>query len=499
MYRIFKKSPVEPHEQARGILRRRVKTKYIIWNASMVVLVTVALVLLAFQSVSDARATAAQSQSPGSFHQLVEQVSSSVVNISAVRVLKGGQMPPMSPFGQQSPMQDFFEKFFQFRMPKKFKQRSLGSGFIIDRDGFILTNNHVVEKTQEIEVTLKDDRTFKAEIIGRDPKTDLALIRIDADESLKPLNFGDSEKLRVGDWVVAIGSPFGLGHTVTAGIVSAKYRKIGAEVYEDFIQTDASINPGNSGGPLLNTSAEVIGINTAIFSRSGGNIGIGFAIPINMAKNLLPQLKKGKVIRGWLGVMIQEITPEIKKKLDLETDKGALLSDVTGDSPADKAGMQRGDVIVSFNGKEIREVSELPMIVASTPVGEKVPVEVIREGERIKFQVKVGKLEEKVQPAVTTQEKPEMGMTVKEITPELYRNYQLSVTEGLVVVKVEASSPAAEAGIRPGDVILEVDREPVTDLGEFQRIISGFKENDAVLFLIKRKQGTLFLTLEVGE
>ena len=448
-------------------------------------------------AVLEVPSTAAAPQSPGSFHELVEEVSPSVVNISAVKVLESSSAPFMGPFGQQSPMRDFFEKFFQFRMPKKFKQKSLGSGFIIEKDGFILTNNHVVEKTEEIEVTLKDDRTFKAEIIGRDPKTDLALIRIDSGDSLKPLPLGDSEKLHVGDWVVAIGSPFGLGHTVTAGIISAKYRKIGAEVYEDFLQTDASINPGNSGGPLLNVNGKVIGINTAIFSQSGGNIGIGFAIPINMAKDLLPQLKKGKVIRGWLGVMIQEISPAIKEKMDLDTDEGALVADVTEGGPAEKAGIKRGDVIISFDGKRIQEMQDLPMIVASTPVGKRVPVEVIRKGKRTQFQVEIGKLKEPEKPVVADQEAPELGMTVREITPELAKRYQLSGTEGLVVVNVETASPASEAGIRAGDIILEVDREPVNDLASFQSRIREFEEGDTALLLIKRQDATLFMTLEV--
>jgi serine protease Do len=407
----------------------------------------------------------------------------------------------MMPFGEQDPMRDFFEKFFQFPMPKEFKQKSLGSGFIIDKDGFILTNNHVVEKTKEIEVTLKDDRTFEAEIVGRDPKTDLALIRIDADDTLTPLIFGDSEGLRVGDWVLAIGSPFGLGHTVTAGIVSAKFRKIGAEVYEDFIQTDASINPGNSGGPLLNVKGEVIGINTAIFSQSGGNIGIGFAIPINMAKDLLPQLREGKIIRGWLGVMIQEITPAIKDKLDLETDEGALVSDVTKDSPADEAGIKRGDVIVSFDGRKIKDMQDLPMIVASTPVGKEVSVEVLRKGKNKDFRVKIRKLEEEeaTSAAGASEQEPELGMTVREITPELAQNYQLAQTDGLVVVRVETSSPAADAGVRPGDIILEIDQERVTDLEEFQRKIDTFGKGDTILLLIRRQKANLFLTIDVGD
>ncbi|UCH08968.1 MAG: trypsin-like peptidase domain-containing protein, partial [Deltaproteobacteria bacterium] len=264
---------------------------------------------------------------PGSFSQLAKNASPSVVNISTVKVVKGGGQIP-SPFGPDDPFREFFERFFGERAPKDFKQRSLGTGFIIDKEGFILTNNHVVEGTDEITVTLADKTEFVAKIIGRDPKTDLALIRIESDQVLPALPLGDSDKLEVGDWVMAIGNPYGLGHTVTAGIVSAKYRQIGAGTYENFIQTDASINPGNSGGPLLDTTGKVIGVNTLIFSQSGGSVGIGFAIPINMAKDLLPQLKEGKVVRGWLGVVIQPVTPELKDKLKLSTEKGALVADV---------------------------------------------------------------------------------------------------------------------------------------------------------------------------
>ncbi|MBN2419995.1 MAG: trypsin-like peptidase domain-containing protein, partial [Deltaproteobacteria bacterium] len=292
---------------------------------------------------------------PLSFSDLAEKVSPSVVNISVEKVTELGSqdMPFSSPFGENDPFRDFFERFFGDRLPRKFNQRGLGSGFIIDKDGYILTNNHVVEGAQKIVVTLStDEKEYEAEVIGRDPKTDLALIRVDANLDVEPLSLGNSDDIKVGDWVVAIGSPFGLGHTVTAGIVSAKYRRIGIGAYDDFIQTDASINPGNSGGPLLSIEGKVIGINSAIFSQSGGNVGIGFAIPVNMVKDLLPQLKKGKVVRGWLGVVIQEITPDLKEMLGLEKNAGALVSDVSEDSPAADAGIKRGDVIISFDGKE---------------------------------------------------------------------------------------------------------------------------------------------------
>jgi len=357
----------------------------------------------------------------------------------------------------------------------------------------------VIEKTDEIKVKLANEKEFNAKIIGRDPKTDLALIRIDTREDLKPLPLGDSDHLEVGDWVVAIGNPFGLGQTVTAGIVSAKYRHIGAGSYDNFIQTDASINPGNSGGPLLNTKGEVVGINSAIYSRTGGSIGIGFAIPINMAKNLLPQLKAGKVIRGWLGVMIQKITEELKDKLKLKDVRGALVADVTSGGPAEKAGIRRGDVIISFDGKAIKEMNELPLIVASTPVDKSVTVEVLRKGKKKRITVQIGKLQEEKEAEAETKEKSDLGMTVQEITPELVRDFNLSEKSGLIVVQVEKNSAAEEAGIRQGDIIVEIDQETVKNTTEYRKKINSYKKGDTVLFLVKRGGNTLYLTLKIWE
>jgi serine protease Do len=403
------------------------------------------------------------------------------------------------PFGPNDPFRDFFERFFRDQIPKDFRQQSLGTGVIIDKEGFILTNNHVVEMADEIKVKLADEREYLAKIIGRDQKTDLALIKIDSDKPLSPLPLGDSDKLEVGEWVVAIGNPFGLGNTVTAGIVSAKYRQIGQSSYDNYIQTDASINPGNSGGPLLNTAGEVVAINTAIFSQSGGNIGIGFAVPINMAKDLLPQLKKGKVVRGWLGVMIQKITPELKQKLDLKDEKGALVADVTPGGPAEKAGIQRGDVIVSFNGKEIKEMNELPYVVASTPVGKSATVEVLRKGQKKSLEIKIAELKDEKEAPVVTEAKPRLGMTVEDLTPELAKNFGLSEAKGVVVVQVEDGSSAAEAGLRAGDVILEIDQSPVKDVKDFGGKIESYKAGDTVLVLAKRRGATVFLTLKVRD
>ena len=481
---------------------KRRKTSIIIRPLFCLMVVFAALTLFHSGPKAEAQTTAALSGAPGSFSGLAKKASPSVVNISTVKVIKerGGRPNPFgSPHGPDNPFRDFFERYYRDQIPREYRQKSLGSGFIIDKDGTILTNNHVVEKSDEIKVTLSDGRQFDAKIIGRDPKTDLAMIKIGPDPALMPLPLGDSEKLQVGDWVVTIGNPFGLGHSVTAGIVSAKYRQIGAGSYDNFIQTDASINPGNSGGPLLNTAGEVIGINTAIFSQGGGSIGIGFAIPVNMAKDLLPQLKRGKVVRGWLGVMIQKITPELKDKLDLKEQKGALVADVAAGGPAKKAGIERGDVIVSFDGKEIKEMNDLPYIVASTPVGQKVTVEVIRKGLKKGIEVTVGKLEETKEPPVVSEAKPDLGMTVKEITPEIARYFRLSETSGLIVVEVEKGAPAAEAGMRPGDIILEVDQNGFEGLEQFNLQIKTYKAGETVLFLVKRETSTLYMTLKVRE
>lgn len=438
---------------------------------------------------------------PGSFSQLVKKARTSVVNISTVKIIKGGGgvFRFRSPFGPDDQLNELFEQFFKDRVPKKYRQTSLGSGFIIDKDGYILTNNHVVEKTDEIKVKLSNQMEFNAKIIGRDPKTDLALIRIETKEHLTPLPLGDSDRLEVGDWVIAIGNPFGLDHTVTAGIVSAKYRKIGAGSYENFIQTDASINFGNSGGPLLNTKGEVVGINSAIISGSGGSIGIGFAIPINMVKEILPQLKEGKVVRGWLGVMIQKITTELKEKLQLKDEKGALVADITRDGPAEKAGIKRGDVIISFDGKEIKEMSELPFIVASTPVNKAVLVEVMRGGKKKSIKVKIGELKEQAEAKAEIEEKSDLGMTVEKITPELVRQFGLSERSGLVVVHVENNSPAERAGIRQGDIFVEIDQEPIKELSKYREKLQEYEKGDTILFLVKRKGTTLYLTLKIWE
>ncbi|SPD73220.1 putative periplasmic serine endoprotease DegP-like [uncultured Desulfobacterium sp.] len=460
----------------------------------------VALAFTCIITLSAQVACFAAEETPGSFSQLVKRASPSVVYISTVKVIKA-KRPFHHPFGNSNPndpFDDFFDQFFGRQgRSRDFRQKSLGSGFIIDKDGFILTNNHVVEKSDEIKVMLANEKEFSAEIIGRDPKTDLALIRIKTSEPLEPVIMGDSDSLNVGDWVVAIGNPFGLGNTVTAGIVSYKSRNIGAGPYDDFIQTDAAINPGNSGGPLLNTAGEVIGINTAIFSQTGGSVGIGFAIPINMAKDLIPQLKEGKVVRGWMGVMIQKITPEIKEKLGLKHEKGALVADVTPDSPASKAGIKRGDVIVSFDGKDIVEMKDLPFLVGATPVKKDVVVEVIRDGEKKSFKMTVEELKDVTEQAEAKEPQIELGMTVEELNTQLARKLGVSQTSGLVVLDVERDSAAAEAGITRGDIIVEVDQVEVKDISKFHSMIRDFKKGETILFLVKRADSTVYLTLKV--
>ncbi len=438
------------------------------------------------------------------FADLSEALRPSVVNISTTTAAqpmpptgRGGQVPPG--FGRPDQYHEFwepFEKFFGPR-PRSRPQRSLGSGFILNRDGLILTNNHVVADADEIVVQLDNEREYTAELVGRDPKTDIAVIKIDAEEDLSPVTLGDSDKLRVGEWIFAIGNPFGLQHTVTAGIVSAKSRFIGQGSYDDFIQTDAAINPGNSGGPLLNLRGEVVGINTAIFSRSGGNIGIGFAIPINLAKELLPQLReKGKVVRGWLGVYIQKITPEIAESLGLDEPVGALVANVMDGTPAQDAGVEVGDVIVAFDGQPIKESNDLPTIVARTPVGKTTSLTIIRGDTKQNLDVTIGELAD---GEVAASEGPtqELGLTVQKLTPEIAESLGMDPdTTGVVVAGVEPSSPADEARLQRGDVILEVSRKPIENETEFATAIRKVGKKKTILMLVRRGDNTIFVALK---
>ncbi len=434
-----------------------------------------------------------------SFADLAERVKHSVVNISTTKVIKGH---PLDPFlGPNSPFKDFFgdeffKRFFGDVPTRKFKTHSLGSGFVISKDGYILTNNHVVEKADEIRIKLDNGKEYEAHIVGRDPKTDLALIKVKPDEEFPdPAVLGDSDKIRVGDWVIAVGNPFGLGHTVTAGIISAKGRIIGAGPYDDFLQTDAAINPGNSGGPLFDLKGEVVGINTAIVARGQG---IGFAIPINMAKALLPQLKTGQIIRGWLGVLIQDVTPEIAKSFKLEKAEGALIADIVPDGPADKAGLKRGDVIVEFDGKRVLDSHALSRIVAATKPGTKVKIRIVRDGREKTIKVKIGKMPEEGESSVSkaVEKAQKWGISVQNLTPEVAKQFGWSEDEkGVLVTDVEPGTPAWEAKLRKGDLIKEVNRRKVQNVRDFKRAINKAKETESLLLLIKRGEHTFYVVL----
>ena len=425
---------------------------------------------------------------PQSFADLSAKVSPAVVNISTTTTVR----VPGNPFrhffgpGDEGPFGEFFKRFDGGIPDRELKQQSLGSGFIFDKSGFIITNNHVVEKADEIKVKLADGREFTAKVVGRDPKTDLALIKISSlFKDLPTLPLGDSEKMRVGDWVLSIGNPFGLEHTVTQGIVSAKGRVIGSGPYDNFIQTDAPINPGNSGGPLVNLNGEVIGINTAIIASGQG---IGFAIPSDMAKTVISQIKeKGKVVRGWIGVSIQSLTPELAQSLGLKQMEGALVGDVVPGGPADAAGIKRGDVIVSFNGKPVKNVSALSRAVAETGVGQTVETRVVREGKELPLRITVQEMTEERMSSRAFLPRSELGITVENITPHIADQLRIRDRNGVVVIEVEPGSPADSAGIQPGDIIKEVNRTPVKNLDEYHGAMAKTKKGAPVLFLIRRR------------
>lgn len=424
---------------------------------------------------------------------LVDKLKPAVVNISVTQVVKTGAPQFESPFGDDQ-FRDFWRRFFGNQEPREFKRKGLGSGFIINKEGYIVTNNHVVQKAKDITVILYNKEQYPAKVVGTDPKIDIALIKIDPKKDLAVAPLGDSDKLRDGESVIAIGNPFGLAETVTSGIVSAKGRTIGAGPYDDFIQTDASINPGNSGGPLINYHGEVVGINTAIAATGQG---IGFAVPINMAKEILIQLKeKGKVTRGWVGVSIQEITPELAKSFGLKEEKGALVSDVVPGGPAEKAGIKRGDVIIEFNGKVVRDYHELPRMVASVPPGEKVTFKILREGKEETITAVVAELKEEetaVQPAEEVQK--QLGVSLQAVTPEIAVELGMKKPEGVVVTNVEPGGAAAESGIQRGDVILEADRRPVNSVREFNESVR--KADGALLLLLYRNGATFYVSIKI--
>jgi len=464
------------------------------------ILICISLVGSLVFGIGVARDLSAQTGVPDSFAELVAKEGHAAVNISTTKVVKGFRRSFPFPgrefrdfFGDE-----FFRRFFGEVPEQELRQRSLGSGVVVSEDGYILTNNHVVADAEEIVVTFSENERYEAKIIGRDPKTDLALIKIQVDKPIRAARLGDSDKLRVGDWVVAIGNPFGLGNTLTAGVVSAKGRVIGAGPYDNFIQTDASINPGNSGGPLFNLDGEVIGINSAIFTQSGGNIGIGFAIPINMAKSVMSQLKeKGRVVRGWLGVVIQTVTPEIKEKFGLKTAEGALVGEVNTDSPADKGGLKRGDVIITFDGKKVETMNSLPPMVAETPIGKDAEIVVIREGKEKTLRVKIAELPEEPRVAATTMPEIEesLGLSVQELTPELAESLGLEGEKGVVVSSVRGGSPASEAGLQRGDLIQEIERESIEGMDDYTRIMRESASKDQILMVVRHEGHTRYVVL----
>jgi serine protease Do len=444
-----------------------------------------------------------------------------VVNVSTTQNLPQRAGPEAPQFPPGSPFEEFFRDFFGERGGKgggggdngpPLRTQSLGSGFVIDPAGLIVTNNHVIAEADEITVTLGDDTTLKAEVVGRDQVTDLALLKVEAKQPLPAVKWGDSAKTRVGDWVLAIGNPFGLGGTVTSGIVSARARDIHAGPYDDFLQTDASINRGNSGGPMFNLAGEVIGINTAIFSPSGGSIGIGFAIPSALAKPIVEQLKAtGKVERGWIGVRIQPVTDEIAENLGLDKPKGALVTDVDPNGPAAKAKLQSGDVILSFDGKPVDRTRQLPRMVAETPIDKPAKLTVWRDGKEVQAEIKVGQLKPEMLAAVP--QKPEkdkqapptvdtLGLSLARITPELRRDLELSEeAKGVVVIDVDEDAPASQRGIRPGDVISAVGKDQVTLPEQVVEKVEAARKagRKSILLRIEREGTGQFLAVPVDK
>ncbi len=454
---------------------------------------------------------------PASFADLADRLLPAVVNISSTQKIENvEEFPEFPQFPPGSPFEDFFDEFMdrQGSGQPAVPPASLGSGFIVDAgNGYIVTNNHVVKDAEEVRVTFFDDETIEAEIIGRDEKTDLAVLKVETDKKLTAVAFGDSDVLRVGDWVLAIGNPFGLGGTVTAGIVSAQQRDIHAGPYDDFIQTDASINRGNSGGPMFDLEGKVIGINTAIFSPSGGSVGIGFAIPSSLAKPVIDQIVKyGRTRRGWLGVRIQSVTEEISESLGLGEARGALVASVTPEGPAAAAGMKTGDVILSFDGKEVSQMRTLPRIVAETPIDEEIEVKLWRDGKTLSVFVKIGELEKAEEDGlfeVTSHDGngpsgqldfDELGLGLSALGEAERKEYHIPrSTEGVLISEVKNLSQAAEKGLLPGDIIVEVDQGPVSTPSDVKDKIEAARKKGrkSVLFLLSREGDVRFVALKI--
>ena len=428
---------------------------------------------------------------PASFNRLAVLVSPAVVNIRTVKTIKGGgpvfRQFQRDPRGKEGPFKEFFERFFGDEMQREFKQPSLGSGFIIDKDGYVVTNNHVIEDADQIKVKLKDEREFNATIVGRDPNTDIALLKIESDENFATVKLGDSDALQVGQWVVAIGSPFGLEQTVTAGIVSAKGRVIGSGPYDDFIQTDASINPGNSGGPLLNMQGEVVGINTAIVASGQG---IGFAIPINLARDIIVALRdEGEVTRGWLGVAIQDLSAEMAEYYNIESKKGVFVTDVFEGDPADQAGIQPRDIILAVNGEKINTSRELTGIIAKIPVNDSAKIRILRNGKEKTISVKIAKRPEErlAGRGRFPEQTEEFGIRVSDLTPEIAQRFDIDESGGVIVTQVESGSKGDDADVRVGDIIKEINRQPVKNAAEYKSLLRDVESGGAVNLFIRRK------------
>ncbi|MCS6778529.1 MAG: DegQ family serine endoprotease [Geminicoccaceae bacterium] len=476
-----------------------------------------ALALAALLAVPGPSRVSAAPAGPPGFADLVAQVAPAVVNISTRKVSTGrGEGPSLPQVPPGSPFEEFFKEFFDRDREREQQQQqqrrsfSLGSGFIIDPAGYVVTNNHVIADADEISVVFQDDKEVPAKVVGRDPKTDLALLKIDGDKPFPFVEWADSDQVRVGDWMLAIGNPFGLGSTVTAGIISARGRDIRSGPYDDYIQVDAAINRGNSGGPSFTMDGRVFGVNTAIFSPSGGNIGIGFAIPSNLAKPVIDSLKRtGRVARGWLGVRIQTVTEEIAESIGLKETTGALVASVTPGGPAASSAIEPGDVVLEFDGKKIDKMRSLPRIVAETPVGREVEVLIWRKGEKKSVRVKLGELpdDEQIAELGKPQEpgKPapgptarvgEFGIVVSPITPELKTRFQLpDNAKGVVVVEVDPDGPAAQEGIRPGDLIVEAMQEEIKAPGELKAKVEAAKRSGrkAALLLVERQGDVRFV------
>jgi len=450
---------------------------------------------------------------PESFANLADKLLPLVVNVSTTQIVEGRSGVEMPQVPPGSPFEEFFKEFFERNVPRRQRRStSLGSGFIVDAAGHVVTNNHVIQDADEIAVVLNDDTRLEAEVVGRDSKTDIAVLKVKLPGRFDAIAWGDSDDSRVGDWVIAIGNPFGLGGTVTAGIISARGRDINAGPYDDFIQTDASINRGNSGGSMFNMDGEVIGINTAIFSPSGGSVGIGFAIPSNVAQPVIRQLiETGEVKRGWLGVHIQAVTDEIAESLGLEESSGALVASVIEEGPAAKAGIKAGDVILEFDGRPVGEMRRLPRMVADTEVGREVDVVLWRDGKKQTVDVTIGALDEgeKVLAARSgngstegSQSFDSLGLTVAELDDALREQFEIDEdSKGVVVTEVAADGPAAEKGVRPGDVIVEVSQQEVTSPADVAARIEEARDSGrrSVLLLIEGQAGLRFVALRVEQ